>query len=64
MMVAIALFAAGVAMGTAGALIWAWGIHAGQFEDLEAVKDQLFWPELASEGEPRAKVAEPSGGTR
>ena len=63
MMVAIALFAAGVAMGTAGALIWAWGIHAGQFENLEAVKDQLFWPELAPERQ-GTKAAESSGGTR
>jgi len=49
MAVALALFAAGIAMGLAGALMWAWGVHTGQFSDLERTKDQLFWPELAAE---------------
>jgi nitrogen fixation-related uncharacterized protein len=34
-------------MGIGGALMWAWGVHSGQFRDLEATKQQLFWPELA-----------------
>jgi hypothetical protein len=36
-------------MGLAGALMWAWGVHTGQFRDLERTKDQLFWPDLAAE---------------
>jgi len=50
--VAIALFAAGIAMGIAGALMWAWAVHSGQVRDLERTKDQLFWPEIA-EGSPQ-----------
>jgi len=49
MAVSIALFVAGVAMGLAGACMWAWAVHTGQFRDLEKTKDQLFWPELASQ---------------
>ncbi len=44
----MALFAAGIAMGLAGACMWAWAVHAGQFRDLEATKAQLFWPDLAA----------------
>jgi nitrogen fixation-related uncharacterized protein len=47
--VAIALFIAGIAMGVAGALMWAWGVHTGQFRDLEETKKQLFWPDIAPE---------------
>ncbi len=49
MAVTLALFVAGVAMGLAGACMWAWGVHSGQFRELERTKDQLFWPEIASE---------------
>lgn len=49
MAVAFALFAAGIAMGLAGALMWAWGVHTGQFHELERTKQQLFWPDLAPE---------------
>jgi cbb3-type cytochrome oxidase maturation protein len=45
--VAIALFIAGIAMGIAGALMWAWAVHSGQLRDLERTKHQLFWPEIA-----------------
>jgi len=48
-------------MGIAGALVWAWGVHSGQFRDLEATKQQLFWPELAPDDgtpEPRSAVEE------
>lgn len=51
MAVTLALFAGGIVMGIGGALMWAWGVHAGQFRNLENTKDQLFWPELAPEGE-------------
>lgn len=47
MAVTLALFASGILMGIAGALMWAWGVHAGQFRNLEDTKQQLFWPELA-----------------
>lgn len=49
MAVTLALFAGGIVMGIAGALMWAWGVHAGQFRNLEETKQQLFWPELAPE---------------
>jgi cbb3-type cytochrome oxidase maturation protein len=49
MLVTLALFGAGIAMGVAGALVWAWGVHSGQFHDLEKTKSQLFWPDLAPE---------------
>ncbi len=49
MEVSIALFVAGVAMGLAGACMWAWAVHTGQFRDLEKTKHQLFWPELAGD---------------
>ena len=49
MLVTLALFGAGIAMGVAGALVWAWGVHSGQFRDLEETKAQLFWPDLAPE---------------
>lgn len=51
MSVALALFAAGIAMGLAAACMWAWGVHTGQFRDLERTKHQLFWPELPGSGE-------------
>ncbi len=51
MLVTIALFAAGIFLGIAGALVWAWGVRSGQFRDMEKTKEPLFWPELAS-GEP------------
>jgi nitrogen fixation-related uncharacterized protein len=51
MAVTLALFAGGIVMGIAGALLWAWGVHAGQFRDLEATKRQLFWPDLAPQGD-------------
>jgi cbb3-type cytochrome oxidase maturation protein len=47
MLVTLVLFGAGIAMGLAGALIWAWGVFTGQFSDLEGTKEQLFWPDLA-----------------
>ncbi len=47
MAVTLALFGAGIAMGIAGALVWAWGVRSGQFKDLERTKEQLFWPEIA-----------------
>lgn len=50
MAVTLALFAGGIIMGLAGALMWAWGVHAGQFRNLEETKEQLFWPEIAPEG--------------
>ncbi len=47
MAVTVALFLAGVAMGLAGACMWAWAAHTGQLSDLEQTKHQLFWPDLA-----------------
>jgi len=47
--VTLALFAGGIVMGIGGALMWAWGVHSGQFRNLEDTKQQLFWPELAPE---------------
>jgi cbb3-type cytochrome oxidase maturation protein len=56
--VTLALFAGGIVMGIAGALMWAWGVHSGQFRDLEATKQQLFWPELApDDGSPAPRSA-------
>ena len=49
MLVTLVLFGAGIAMGVAGALFWAWGVFTGQFSDLEGTKEQLFWPDLAAE---------------
>jgi cbb3-type cytochrome oxidase maturation protein len=57
MTVTLALFVAGVAMGLAGACMWAWGVHSGQFRELERTKDQLFWPEIAGERRPSGEVA-------
>ncbi len=51
MTVTVALFAAGICLGIAGALVWAWGVRSGQFRDLEKTKEQLFWPDLAPNGE-------------
>lgn len=51
MAVTVALFVAGLALGLAGACMWAWGVHSGQLRDLEKTKDQLFWPDLAPEGQ-------------
>lgn len=51
MAIAIAMFIAGIAMGIAGALMWAWAVHSGQLRDLEQTKQQLFWPDIA-EGSP------------
>jgi cbb3-type cytochrome oxidase maturation protein len=59
--VTLALFAGGIVMGIAGAMVWAWGVHSGQFRDLEAIKQQLFWPELSPDDgtpEPRSAVEE------
>lgn len=53
MAVTLALFAAGIAMGLAGALMWAWGVHSGQFRNLEKTKQQLFWPEVAPDAADR-----------
>jgi cbb3-type cytochrome oxidase maturation protein len=58
MAVALALFAAGIAMGIAGALMWGWGVHSGQFRDLERTKDQLFWADLAPDPPPAAQTRE------
>lgn len=58
MAVTLALFAAGIAMGLAGALMWAWGVHSGQFRNLEKTKQQLFWPEVAPDSEDRGRAAE------
>ena len=55
--VTLALFAGGIAMGLAGALMWAWGVHTGQFRDLEATKEQLFWPDLAEDSDESAGEA-------
>lgn len=52
MAVTVALFAAGILMGIAGAFFWAWGVKTGQFKDLEKTKEQLFWPDLAEPREP------------
>ncbi|MFA6956029.1 MAG: hypothetical protein WC538_09180 [Thermoanaerobaculia bacterium] len=51
----VALFAAGIALGIAGAFFWAWGVKTGQFRDLEQTKEQLFWPDIAppEHGAPR-----------
>ena len=67
MAVAVALFAAGIAMGLAGACMWAWAVHSGQFRDLETTKGQLFWPDLApppdDEPPPYGELAaRPAGG--
>ena len=68
MAVTLALFAGGIVMGIAGALLWAWGVHSGQFRNLEETKEQLFWPELAPEGgdglEPVDRGAAGEGSTR
>lgn len=70
MAVTLALFAGGIVMGLAGALMWAWGVHSGQFRNLEETKQQLFWPELAPEAgegtgpEPAGARAAVKGATR
>ncbi len=51
MTITVMLFAAGISMGIAGALVWAWGVRSGQFRDLEKTKEQLFWPDIAETGE-------------
>ena len=63
----IALFAAGICLGVAGAFVWAWGVRTGQFRDLEKTKEQLFWPEIAPEDggtEPPPEAGKPDGGAR
>jgi len=45
--VTLALFAAGIALGIAGAIVWVWAVRSGQFKNLEETKQQLFWPDLA-----------------
>ena len=60
MAVAIALFVAGIAMGIAGALMWAWAVHSGQLRDLERTKQQLFWPEIAEGPEAPDVPGQPS----
>ncbi len=64
MTVAIVLFVAGIAMGIAGALMWAWAVHSGQLRDLEQTKQQLFWPEIAegSEATPLHGQSSPTEG--
>lgn len=52
MAITVSLFVAGICLGIAGALTWAWAVHSGQFRDLERTKDQLFWPELADPNPP------------
>lgn len=66
MLVTIALFAAGICLGVAGAFVWAWGVRTGQFRDLEKTKEQLFWPEIAPEEgrEPSTEAGKPDGGAR
>jgi cbb3-type cytochrome oxidase maturation protein len=54
MAVVIALFVAGIAMGLAGACMWAWGVHTGQLRDLERTKEQLFWPDIGDNPRPEA----------
>lgn len=59
------LFAAGIVMGVAAALMWAWGVRSGQFRDLEKTKDQLFWPEIAGpegKGDGTPRPAGPTNG--
>lgn len=58
--VAMALFAGGLAMGVAGVLMWAWAVRTGQFRDLERSKHQLFWPEIADRDESHPDVASSS----
>jgi hypothetical protein len=58
--VAIALFIAGIAMGIAGALMWAWAVHSGQLRDLERTKQQLFWPEIAEGSDGPAMPSPPT----
>ncbi len=60
MAVVVALFVAGIAMGLAGACMWAWGVHTGQLRDLERTKEQLFWPEI--DDSDRARKPEPEAG--
>ena len=60
MTITVMLFAAGISMGIAGALAWAWGVRSGQFRDLEKTKEQLFWPDLADgKGEGTGASTEP-----
>jgi cbb3-type cytochrome oxidase maturation protein len=59
MPVTVALFAAGILMGIAGALAWAWGVRTGQFRDLEKTKEQLFWPDFADDGDAPGAHTEP-----
>ncbi len=54
MLITLLLFTAGIAMGLAGACMWAWGVKTGQLRDLERTKEQLFWPEIADE--PAARI--------
>ena len=57
MAVSVALFAAGILLGLAGALMWAWGVRTGQFRDLERSKMQVFWPDLTDEkGAPQSSA--------
>ena len=49
--ITLCLFLAGIAMGAAFACVWAWGVRSGQFKDLEDSKLQIFWPEIAPEGD-------------
>jgi len=57
----VALFAAGIALGIAGAFFWAWGVRTGQFRDLERTKEQLFWPDIAPHDD--AAKRDPGGKT-
>jgi cbb3-type cytochrome oxidase maturation protein len=62
--VTIALFVAGISMGIGAAFVWAWAVRSGQLRDLEKSKEQIFWPDLAGEDDPRGAARGPSEGTR
>ena len=54
--ITVCLFLAGIAMGSAFACVWAWGVRSGQFRELEDTKHQLFWPEVAPGDPPAAET--------
>lgn len=58
--ITVALFLGAIAMGLAGAFVWAWAVHSGQFSDLEKTKEQLFWPELGPPDEAPTPPPTPS----
>jgi len=63
--ITLCLFLAGIAMGAAFACVWAWGVRAGQFRDLEDSKQQVFWPDIAPDPKqpetPEITLAKPKG---